>query len=84
MTRGNPGWNPGAFHRLPSDSAGIRMTLVGCPAGLGAERTDLGVVAVAAHTVCERTRKNEDQSDLAAQCRPMVASPGQGRLQERW
>jgi hypothetical protein len=60
------------------------MTLVGCPAGLGAERTDLGVVAVAAHTVCEHTRKNEDQSDLAAQCRPMVASPGQGRLRERW
>jgi len=23
-------------------------------------------------------------STLAAQCRPMVASPGQGRLQERW
>ena len=32
------------------------------------ETTDFGVVAVAAHTVCERTRKNEDRSDVAAQC----------------
>ena len=67
-----------------SGLTGTNATMSGQPAGLGAEGTHLGVLAAASLAVGNTLRMNEDRSDLAAHARPMVASPGHGRLRGRW
>ena len=59
-----------------SGLAGTNVTMLGHPAGLSAEGTDLGVLVAATLTVGNTLRMNEGRLALAAQGRSMVASPG--------